>query len=59
MIEWWWLIIEGFALIGYGVWLRGATRAVALADALAKPGAASAELARRWGKERAAKILSG
>lgn len=48
MIAWWWLIVEAVAFVLLFGWTRGATRAVAICDALEDPDKARAELARRW-----------
>ena len=48
MISWWWLVLEVSVIVLLLGWTRGATRAVALCDALEDPDKARAELARRW-----------
>lgn len=47
MIEWWWLVIKAVALIAFGTYSRGCTRAAALIDALTEPEKARRELERR------------
>lgn len=48
MIPWWWLAVEAIMLLAFGARMRGATRILALCDALECPDKARAEIARRW-----------
>lgn len=48
MIPWWWLLVEAGVLVLLAASNRGATRAVALHEALTDPEKAASELRRRW-----------
>jgi hypothetical protein len=47
VIDWWWLLVEAAVFVAFGVWSRGATRAVALHIGATDPVAACRELNRR------------
>jgi len=56
MIEWWWLLVEAFVILGVlGYTFEysfESTRAIALLDAYSNPRAARSELLRRWKHDR-------